>query len=125
MPWPAPPLRSNHRLGTHAKARVTRDIRHAAKLTARPIVASVGPLPGPLHARFVWVVTNRIQRDVGASTPTMKAALDGMRDAGLIPEDHWGVIAEESYRIELADTPSCRIELTPDKPAPMDWSVTE
>jgi hypothetical protein len=124
MPWPAPPLLSNNRLSVHAKARAVRDIRHAAKLVGRTVERLHGQQAGPLRVRFVWTVTDNRTRDAGAPAPTLKAALDGLVDAGLIAADRWQNVPEESYRIELGTRPGCRIEIQPDHPTPADWSLT-
>src|SRR5690349_6164749 len=36
--------------------------------------------------------------DLDGVTPTIKACIDGLRDAGLLDEDHWGVITELTIR---------------------------
>ena len=124
MPWPAPPLLSNNRLSRYAKAAAVRDIRHAAKLLARQHERTHGQQEGPLHVRFVWTVTDNRVRDAGAASPTLKAALDGLVDAGLIASDRWQNVPEESYRIELGTRRACRIEISRANTAPTDWSVT-
>lgn len=108
LPFDAPPLRSNHRHHWAHKASLTRDIRYAAAFTARkggPVV----PISGPVTVTLVWTVTDNRRRDAGASSPTLKAALDGIVDAGLLPGDHHQVVREERCRIELGPRPGVRI----------------
>jgi hypothetical protein len=124
LPWKSPPLRSNNRLSRYPKAEKVKELRQAGKLIGRPLRRAHGQIPGPVRVLFVWTVTDRKARDVGASSPTLKAVLDGLRDAELLAEDHWRIVAEESCRIELGATPGCRIELHPDTHTPTDWSVT-
>lgn len=36
--------------------------------------------------------------DLDGVTPTVKACIDGLRDAGVLLEDHWGVVTELTIR---------------------------
>lgn len=109
LPFDAPPLRSNDRMHWATKAKLTRDIRWHAAYTTRQ--TCIGPIDGPVVVTLVWVVTDNRRRDAGASAPTLKAALDGIVDAGLLPGDHHQVVREERCRIELGSAPGVRIEI--------------
>ena len=109
LPFRSPPLRSNDRLHWRAKAVKVAEIRLAAKLCAwRDIPVA---LVGPVAVTFVWVVTDKRRRDAGASSPTLKAALDGIVDAGKLLGDHSQVVVSETCRIALGMLPSCRVEI--------------
>jgi crossover junction endodeoxyribonuclease RusA len=115
-PWTSPPLRSNQRLHWATKAKWTRNIRQDAERTARAYI--VGPanrqmLDGPVVVSLVWEVTDKRRRDVGASGPTLKAWIDGMVDAGMIPRDSHDVVAEERLRIEVGARRGVRVEIAP------------
>lgn len=45
------------------------------------------PLPGPVHIGVSPYTRYRYKQDVGACFPTAKAAIDGLVDAGFLPND--------------------------------------
>ena len=113
-PWDAPPIRSNQRLHWAEKARLTKQVRLIAAAISRGYI--VGPanrvmLNGPVVVTMIWSVTDRRRRDVGASSPTLKAWIDGMVDARLITADDHAVVAEERLRIEVSNRKSVRVEI--------------
>jgi hypothetical protein len=110
LPFTGPPLRSNARLHWAEKAKQTRRIRDAAAFAARLCGEVVAP---PVTVTLVWTVIDNRRRDTGAASPTLKAALDGIVDAGLLPGDHSTVVVEERCRIEVGTTPGVRIEIEP------------
>jgi crossover junction endodeoxyribonuclease RusA len=114
LPWESPPLRSNGRESRYPKWDKIHTIRSVAAVEGVRTLVRYGALSGPVRVRFVWTVTDARRRDAGASTPTLKAALDGLVDAGLLPGDHHVIVPEESCRIERGLTAGCRIEITPD-----------
>lgn len=109
LPYVSPPLRSNDRMNRWRKAVVTDSVRSAARIVTK--AQKLAPMTGPVRVVFVWTVTDRRRRDVGASAPTSKAALDGIVDSGLLRGDHSTVVTSETCRIELGDKPGCRIEI--------------
>jgi crossover junction endodeoxyribonuclease RusA len=115
LPWESPPLRSNGRESRYPKAAIVKNIRMAGFIAGRNVMHNGhNTLRSPVRVRFVWTVTDGHRRDAGASSPTLKAALDGLVDAGLLPGDHHVIVPEESCRIERGLTAGCRIEITPD-----------
>lgn len=106
LPFDAPPLRSNDRKHWSRRARDVKQIRAAAFYAARGIT---GPIPAVVT--IVWTVTDRRRRDAGASSPTLKAAIDGMVDAHVWPDDSLAYVAEERCRIEIGDERGLRIEV--------------
>lgn len=108
LPFEGPPLTPNHRPGRHERARLTRMIRTAARAVA--MSARVGAQP-PCAVRAVWFPPDRRRRDAGSLTLTAKAAIDGLVDAGVWPDDDPGHVVEERYRIGAVDRENPRIEL--------------
>ena len=117
LAFDSPPLRSNGRESRYPKANKVKQIRTDAMLIGRGFVQRHGMLSGPVTVRFVWTVTDARRRDAGASSPSLKAALDGLVDAGLLSGDHSQIVTEESCRIERGDRPGCRIEIEDDRSA--------
>lgn len=112
LPYFWPPLRSNDRMNRWRKAEWTSNIRHAAKILTK--AQKLPPITGPVRVVFVWTVCDNHRRDVSASAPTSKAALDGIVDSGLLSGDHSTVVTSETCRIEVGDKPGCRIEIWED-----------
>jgi len=111
LPFTSPPLRSNDRADWHAKAKTTREVRQAAAMVARR-----KRVKWPVAAILVWTVTDARRRDAGASAPTLKAVMDGLVDAGVLPDDNHRVVLSETCRIERGPKPAVRVELLPIDP---------
>lgn len=109
LPWERPPLTSNARLHHHAKAKLTREIRQTTYLLAMSL--KLRPVDGQAVVTTTWFVPDNRKRDTGAVTPTTKAMIDGLVDAGILAADDWKTVTEERYRIEL-DRSDPRIEIT-------------
>ncbi len=109
--YDSPPLRSNQRMHWAPKAEMTRQIREHAAWQARDVRHRSGPIDGPVTVTLVWTVTDNRRRDVGAGGPTLKAAIDGLVDGGLIPDDRHEIVTEERLRIVRGDHPGVRIEI--------------
>lgn len=77
-------LNANDRLHYHARARIVRDIRAAAKL-----IAKNNRIPPLTIVRIIGVLhpTRRGHRDSHNWFPTLKAAVDGIVSAGVLPDD--------------------------------------
>lgn len=113
LPYPRPPLSSNHRYDRHTRAALTREIRQTAAWVAK--AAKLTPVGSQRVAvTCVWFAPDRRTRDAGSTTPTAKAAIDGLVDAGVLPADDATVVTEERYRIVLDRTnPRIEIHITP------------
>ena len=107
LPYARPPLTPNQRLHWAVRARLTREIRSAATVCAK--ASKVAPL-GRSAITTVWFVPDKRRRDAGSLSLTTKAAIDGLVDAGVWPDDNSDWITQESYRIEL-DKTNPRIEI--------------
>lgn len=78
------PLNANERLHWAAKSGRTRDWRQLACVTARQ-----ARVPSMARARIVVTVSfpDKRRRDVHNLYPTAKALVDGLIDAGVLPDD--------------------------------------
>lgn len=56
------------------------------------------PVVGPVHITATIHKTTRHRYDLDGHTPTVKACIDGIRQAGLIPEDDTTVIPQLTIR---------------------------
>lgn len=80
----APPLTLNQRYHYRQKAKVVAETRQLVADLARRI--GMGPMDRPA-VQLVWLVENRIARDEDNIVATLKAACDGLVDAGVAPDD--------------------------------------
>lgn len=56
------------------------------------------PIAGPVHITATIHKTTRHRYDLDGHTPTVKACIDGIRQAGLLPEDNTTVIPQLTIR---------------------------
>ncbi|AAN12622.1 RusA-like Holliday junction resolvase [Mycobacterium phage Che9c] len=82
LPWSRPPLTANQRMHWAAKARKTREVRTAAALLARD-----APRTDRLVATLHYQPRQQRRRDNHNLWPTVKALVDGLVDAGVVPDD--------------------------------------
>lgn len=108
LPWPKPPLNLNQRMHWAQKATQTRLIRSTVALLARGVT-----IPPPCTVTLVWAVSDRRRRDTDNPAPTVKACIDGMRDAGCIAEDHSQIVTASG----------CRIDYRPGQPSSLRLEV--
>lgn len=113
MPWESPPLRSNEaNMNRFKKSRIIKQIRSDA---AWIVKGERERMQVPVHVTMVWEVPDRRVRDAGACSPTLKAAIDGLVDGGLLQGDSHKWVTSETCRIQI--TPGQRgvsIEIEPD-----------
>lgn len=108
LPYERPPLTPNQRQHFAVKARLTKEIRSVASQCAR--AANIAPQPQSA-VLTVWFPPDKRRRDAGSLVLTAKAAIDGLVDAGVWPDDDPTHVAEERYRIGPVDRDHPRIEL--------------
>ncbi|HEX6968930.1 MAG TPA: hypothetical protein VF174_09010 [Micromonosporaceae bacterium] len=84
FPAPAPWLNSNGRTDRRAQTRDRRLWRDAAHIWAR---SKKLPKLQRAHITATLSFPNHRKRDIGNYAPTMKAAVDGLIDYGLLPDD--------------------------------------
>lgn len=79
-------MNANHRKHFRVAARFTSAWRHAAK--GQALAHGLGPVPVPCHITVVIHRShNRGEYDAGNYAPTAKAVVDGLVDAGVLPDD--------------------------------------
>ena len=84
FPAPCDLLNANQRMHWAKKARLTRDWRWTAHRRAQQ--ASLSPL-ARAHITVTLSFPDRRRRDVNNYQPTAKAIVDGLVDAGVLPDD--------------------------------------
>jgi crossover junction endodeoxyribonuclease RusA len=77
-------LNANHRTHWAKKARVTRALRFAACCLAR---SNLVPQLERAHIEGVYEPPNQRRRDAANLYPSFKACVDGLVDAGVLPDD--------------------------------------
>ena len=82
LPWKSPPLTLNQRMHWAVKSRLTKEVRLIAKLKARHI-----PDLEKCSVELVWYVNTKHRRDTINPMLTLKALVDGLVDAEVIPDD--------------------------------------
>lgn len=91
LPWARPPLMLNDRPVPRVRARITAQIRADTAWTATRAGLAGEMLTG-VQLGLVWYPGKRITCDSDNLAPTLKAALDGLRDARVIEEDNGAVV---------------------------------
>jgi crossover junction endodeoxyribonuclease RusA len=84
LPYETPPLTANQRMQHFARARHVKTLRGTAGMLAR---AAHIPELGRCRVSLTWFVNTRHRRDADNVVPTLKAACDGLVDAGVVPDD--------------------------------------
>ncbi|AMU78478.1 hypothetical protein SEA_SKINNYPETE_48 [Mycobacterium phage SkinnyPete] len=82
LPWSRPPLTANQRMHWAAKAKTTREVRAAAAVIARNL-----PRADRLVVTLHYQPSQNRRRDRHNLWPTVKALVDGLVDAGVVPDD--------------------------------------
>jgi len=85
MPWARPPLSANYRMHYLARADVVAQVRYTAGWVVK---AARVPACSRVTVGLVYVPSIRRKRDGGENyADTLKAAIDGVVDAGVVPDD--------------------------------------
>lgn len=101
LPYKRPPLSLNDRDGHWAvTAKKRKEVRSTSALLARQ--ASI-PRLDTARVRLVWLVSDRRRRDRENITATLKPAIDGLVDAGVVEDDCWWIVTESSCAIALVE----------------------
>ena len=101
LPYRKPPLSLNDRDAHWAvTAKKRKEVRQTAELLARR--AGI-PRLGTARVRLVWLVSDRRRRDRENITATLKPAIDGLVDAGVVEDDTWWIVTESSCAIALVE----------------------
>lgn len=82
LPYDRPPLTLNQRLHWARRAKLTKELRLLARLKGRHI-----PDLESCTVELVWYVNTKHRRDTINAMPTLKALVDGLVDAEVVPDD--------------------------------------
>ena len=96
IPAPAPWINANARDHWTKKGRLTRSWRSASAAWAKH--QKLRPVTQPVVIVATVVKTNSRRFDVENLAPTVKAAIDGLRDSGVLPEDDTRWVTEVRLR---------------------------
>jgi crossover junction endodeoxyribonuclease RusA len=101
-------INANGRLHHHAKAKLTKAWREAA------YVAATARTFDSAYITCAIRFPNNIRRDVGNYYPTAKAIVDGLVDAGMLPDDNDTHLVGPDMRRHIPNgTPLVTITITP------------
>ena len=115
IPAPAPWINANARDHWTKKGRLTRSWRSASAAWAR--CQKLRPVTQPVVIVATVVKTNSRRFDVENLAPTVKAAIDGLRDSGVLPEDDTRWVTEVRLRAGDPDrAASLSLLITPAHP---------
>lgn len=84
LPYETPPLTANQRMHHMARHRHVKALRGTTTMLAR---AARIPELDACRVTLTWFVQTRHRRDADNVVPTLKAACDGLVDAGVVPDD--------------------------------------
>lgn len=101
-------LSSNHRHHWRAKASRTAEIRLLARYAARDLA----PVAWPANCDVSVGLPTARRFDPHNSAPSLKACLDGIVDAGVLPDDSSDHIPATTFRRDPEPTPRGRYRLT-------------
>lgn len=96
LPWPKPPLAQNDRQHHMVKARAFAKAK--AEAVAAIQAAVIPPIVGA-DVTLHYQVPNRIRRDSDGPAPTLKACLDALVAAGVLPDDSWVHVPRSGHEI--------------------------
>lgn len=99
LPFKRPPLNANQRLHWANRARMNAQVREAAAYLIKGVV----PPCGRVKVRLLWCVSDMRRRDPSNVMPTQKAVVDGLVDAGVVPDDTPEFVLEGMPIIELVE----------------------
>jgi len=85
MPWPRPPLSLNDRSDRRERASLTRMVRNDTNVLAR---AARLPELDRVTLGLIWYPGDNKVTDADNISPTLKAAIDGLRDAKILVDDN-------------------------------------
>jgi len=105
FPPPAKPLNMNERLHWSQRARRTKAWRQAAATAAMAIKKSQRGQPPSTVSISLPVRSLKVRRDPSNWAPTLKAAIDGLIDAGVFPDDdsRWVTTFEPAFHLGSQD----------------------
>lgn len=102
LPYPKPPLTANQRLHWAQKARLTKQVRRDTYLLVRALGLNT---TDRITVGLEYYPRDHRRRDPSNLMPTQKAAVDGLVDAGLVPDDCPPYVTERMPIIEKRKDP--------------------
>lgn len=102
-------INSNDRHHWSTRSRRTRHWRDAARFMARHHKIPALGLPVAIDAYIVKARAGRY--DPNNLSPTTKACIDGLVDAGVLPDDSWRELIGPDHRHGGKGTPGIRLEI--------------
>lgn len=96
--WEQAPLSLNKKIHWGTAAKIKRELRSTAHALARRI-----PPCDRIDVHLVWFVTTKRKRDGINVTPTLKALVDGLVDAEVIPDDTPEFLVDHIPEIRFID----------------------
>lgn len=109
LPWQRPPLNHNQRLHRMAEARIKAEVREATAWLARS--AGIPPCER-ITVQLHYAPGRRGTHDPMNITATSKPAIDGLVDAGVVPDDDSTHVHEETPEVHFPPAPGPRCWLT-------------
>lgn len=92
-----PPLTANQRLHWAQQHKRTKHVRHTVAWRAK---SAAIPACAHITVRLHYHPADNRRRDASNLYPTSKAAIDGLRDAGVVPDDDGRYVTEINPIIE-------------------------
>ncbi|QFG10310.1 RusA-like Holliday junction resolvase [Mycobacterium phage DyoEdafos] len=110
VPMPRPPMSANDQRRMHwaAQAKAKKQVGEAARKLAQQ--AGLQDL-GPSVVSVTWYAPDKRRRDTDSLGPFLKAALDGLVQAGVWPDDHSDYVVETRMAINKSQVRNPRIEI--------------
>ena len=106
LPFPGRGLSPNSRLHWRARAAAVAQYRETVGWIAKEAVQKLqGPLQPPVRADVVFTLPDRRRRDPDNLQASLKAAWDGMVDAGLLKDDRVGMLEVEKPTFVQGEKP--------------------
>lgn len=106
--WTSPPLHLNQSWKHWApKAKAVKAVRSLMAAKARAL-----PAMGRIDVHLVWVVSVNRRRDGVNVSPTLKALVDGLVDAGVIPDDTPEYLSDHIPEIRYEKGATAHFEFT-------------
>lgn len=95
LPYDRPPISQNSRMHWAPANKIKQEIKRSSAWLAR---SEKMPHLERIRVTIEWIVNDRRRRDVDNMAPTLKAAIDGLVQAGVITDDDYTRV-ETAYRI--------------------------
>ncbi len=112
LPYATPPLSLNGRMHWATKARITAEIRTFVALSCRGIFQVVTADARMIHVELIYTPRDSRRRDRDNLVATLKPCIDGLVDAGIVPDDSPEYVTWTPPIIAPADSKDPRLELS-------------